>query len=118
MLVTYSALMRIKYLRGHFDREINGCVDYVFAFFRALMLTCFGVLMTVIPMNIINILRSLCILVTSVLCFWNGNAKKVEDFFDRLIAYWFDISIYQIKSLNFTSSIVKLTYENAIWLGL
>jgi hypothetical protein len=97
----------------------EGWKDYIFAFFNALMLTCFGVLMTVIPMNLIDVLRSAGILITSVLCFWNGDFKeKVEDFFDQMISKLFDITVYQIKSLSFTDSLVKLTYENAIWLSL
>jgi hypothetical protein len=116
-LVTYSAIMRFKYKSGQFEMISNpSCYDYFILIWRYVMLTAFGVLMSVIPMLFLDICRMLAILLTQVLFFWQKDAKNsVEEFFDRITANLVGMDIVQVKNLKFTAKIVKLTYEDVIW---
>ena len=52
-LITYSSIINLKYVMDHYkshESNFRMCMDY-------LMLTCFGILTTVLPMQLLDIVR-------------------------------------------------------------
>ena len=79
---------------------------------------CFGVVTLVVPLKFIHIIKTACMLVTVpfTICI-TGATEKVERVFDRFICWLTGLkNNYQMKSLSFAESIVRVTFEDFIWL--
>ena len=80
-LITYSSIINLKYVMDHYkahESKFRMCMDY-------LMLTCFGILTTVLPMQLLDIVRvavnTLAIFVTPC---WPESIEWVSGMFDMV----------------------------------
>lgn len=78
-LITYSSIINLKYTMNHYKKQRHGCR----VFFDYLMLTCLGIVTTVIPMHVIDILCYAAVVPAALfrICFKKAT-EKVEGWFD------------------------------------
>ena len=80
-LITYSSIINLKYTMDHYkahDSKFRQCMDY-------LMLTCVGILTTVIPMQLLEIVHvAVNTLAIAATCCFPDCDKRVELFFDKV----------------------------------
>ena len=114
-LITYSCIISLKYTMGHYkanNSKFRMCIDY-------LMLTCFGIITTVIPMQILDIFRFVLITLAAFASCCNKLAvEKVSSGFDAINQILTSLSVYQVESIKYSQGMSRLTYENVIWLVL
>jgi hypothetical protein len=136
-LILYSSIISFKYSMNDYSTEWQGSIKLsdqceidvpskLITFIRYTMLTFLGVLMTVIPIQILDVSRVIADLFAAVmeacagLCGYHDFKlfDKVDNFFEHLIKGLTGLNIYHIKSLKYTSDITRLTYEDLIWIAL
>ena len=84
-----------------------------------LMLTCFGILTTVIPMQILEILQVFVVTVVSLAtCCSKKYVDSVSHAFDRISQRLTQLTNYQVQNIKFSSGISRLLNENVLWLLL
>lgn len=81
LLITYSSIINLKYMMGHYkahDSRFRMWIDY-------LMLTCFGILTTVVPMQLIDIVRMASVtLATFISCCDKRIVNQVSRIFNGI----------------------------------
>ena len=114
-LITYSSIINLKYVMDHYkahESNFRMCMDY-------LMLTCFGILTTVLPMQLLDIVRVAAdTLANCASCYWSDASDYVSEKFDRSNQCLTSLTVYQVQSINYAAGISKLTYANVLWLVL
>ena len=87
-LITYSSIINLKYTMNHYKKQRHWCR----AFGDYLMLTCLGILTTVIPMHVFDILRYVAVVLAAPfkLC----NTKAIEN-----VEGWFDYGHQKLASI-------------------
>ena len=85
-LLTYSSILNLKYTMDHYKTQGSK-----FSFktgMNYLMLTCFGILTTVIPMQFLEILKVFAVTLISLTTCFSKKSKeyvdKVSDAFDQI----------------------------------
>ena len=84
-----------------------------------LMLACLGILTTVVPMRLLEIVRAVVITLVALLtCCSEPTVDGVSNWTDKANQWLTSLTVYQVQSIRFSSAISKLTYENVLWLVL
>ena len=82
-----------------------------------LVLTPVGILTTVVPMQILEFIRLVVTLLIGVLSCCNKETDNtVSDYFDSVTQYLTSLNVNQVQNIKFTQDIVRLTYQDVIWL--
>ena len=114
-LLTYSSILNLKYTMDHYKAQISKfrmCMDY-------LMLTCFGILTTVIPMQLLDILQVFVLTLTSLItCCSKQAVDYVSNAFDKVTQRITSLTNYQVQNIKYASGISRLLNENLLWLLL
>ena len=72
------------------ESKFRMCMDY-------LMLTCFGILTTVIPMQLLDIVRVVVeTLANCASCYWPDASDYVSEKFDRINQCLTSLTVYQV----------------------
>lgn len=85
-LLIYSSIINLKYINDHYVvKPIRGYLDVIVMISNYLMLTCFGIATTVIPMELLEILRLFVFVLTSIFCCCDKKAvDKVSYRFNQI----------------------------------
>ena len=93
LLLLYSSILNLKYTMDHYqpqDSKFKMFMNYV-------MLTCFGILTTVIPMQLLDILQTtLVTLIGLVTCCSKKAVDLVSDGSDKVIQWLTSLTKYQV----------------------
>ena len=98
------------------NSSIRMCMDY-------LMLSCFGIFTTVIPMQLFDIL---CVAVNAIAslatcCLPTCNkavVEKISKWSDQATQHLTSLTVYQVNCIKYASSVSRLTYESSTWILL
>ena len=116
-LLMYSSIINLKYTMDHYQPKdskfsFRMCMDY-------LMLTCFGILTTVIPMQLLDILQVFVLTMTSLItCCSKKAVDYVSNAFDKVTERITSLTNYQVQNIKYASGISRLLNENVLWLLL
>jgi hypothetical protein len=90
--ITYSSIINLKYSLKQFGDESKGCFASLWNY---LMLTFLGVVMTVVPIQFLDIIRLAIFLITALLCCCQkGPIDKVTGSFDKFTEWLTQLDKY------------------------
>ena len=119
LLIKYSTIISLKYQMNHYDAvDTVTMLDKLNLFGKYLLLSCIGVVLTVVPTQLIEMLRLLALTGSYLVCCGNKVRAKINESFDASIEYLTGLNLYQVTSLQFTNDMTKITYEDFIYLLL